>query len=88
MVSVVLSMLIGRPVYKLSTIFFQELDVTSEIDKRAIYLLITFGCLLIFRSIIMFYNKHKLRKVLSVVGCKVTIGIEKESITRSIVLFD
>ena len=61
--------------------FFQEFDFTSEIDKRAIYLLITFGCLLIFRSIIMFYNKHKLRKVLFRVGCNVTIEIEKGSVS-------
>lgn len=81
MATVVISMFVGRPVYKLSTIFFQELDVTSELDKRAIYLLITFACLLIFRSIIMFYNKHKLRNVLSGVGSNVTIEIEKESIS-------
>ncbi|MEI5991700.1 hypothetical protein A5881_003237 [Enterococcus termitis] len=81
MASVVISMFIGRPVYKLSTIFFQELDVTSEIDKRAIYLLITFGCLLIFKSFIMFYNKLKLRKVLSGTGFNVTIEVEKESIS-------
>ncbi|WP_086312305.1 hypothetical protein A5821_000082 [Enterococcus sp. 7F3_DIV0205] len=81
MTSVVISMFVGRPVYKLSTIFFQELDVTSEVDKRAIYLLITFGCLLIFRSIVMFYNKYKLRKRLSETGCNVIIEIDKGSIT-------
>lgn len=37
--------------------------------------------MLIFRSIIMFYKKHKLRKVLAVVGCVVTIEIEKKSIS-------
>lgn len=79
--TVIMSIFVGRPVYKLSTIFFEELDVTSEIDKRTIYLLITFSCLLIFRYIIMSYNRYKLRKVLSGASWNETIEIERGSVT-------